>query len=56
MQEEDDGRISVGSFIVWCSPLKEVTDSSGVSAILSTSPDHQLENLALNQLVTVTEF
>ena len=51
MQEDEDERMWVGSLIIWWSPWKEVIDSSLVPSILPTSPDHQLEDLALKSPV-----
>ena len=45
INEHDDKRRWVGCLVIWCSPWKEVINASRVPSILSTSPDHQLENL-----------
>ena len=45
INEHDDKRKWVGCLIIWCSPWKEVINASCVPSILSTSPNHQLEDL-----------
>ena len=51
MQQDDDGRMWVGSLIIWWNPWKEVIVSSRVPSILSTSPDHQLGDFGLKSFV-----
>ena len=54
MQEDDDGRMWVASLIIWCSPWKEVVNSSCEPSIFSTLLWHQLEDLALKSPDSIT--
>lgn len=66
MMEDDDGRwwckkmmmeeSESASLVIWWSPWKEVIDSSHAPSILSTPPDHQLEDLTLKSPAINSEW
>ena len=64
--DDDDGRwwckkmmmeeCESASLVIWWSPWKKVIDSSHAPSILSTPPDHQLEDLTLKSPAINSEW